>query len=367
MSGRHRTTCTDKTTVLLIRLDAIGDFVLWLDAAQELRNIYPVSSHRLVLIANSSWAQFAATLPYFDVVVSIDRTKFFQDRHYRRRHLAAIQQLSPDIAIHPAYSRELLFGDAIIRTCGAPQRISPVGDTSRIRPWLKPLADQWYTTLLVDNSLELSELNRTAEFIRELGNPTYQPRLSELPVNNQDRRGEHPYLVVVPGALMAYRRWPVVCFVELVQRIQTVTGWNIVLCGGPGEESLGQNFAQLSTCSVDNRIGSTTLEQLISIIAGAKLVLSNETAAVHIATAVATPAVCILGGGHYGRFMPYPVELASENRPIPVPVQHPMECYGCNWQCSYPVKSGEPMPCIARITVDDVWKSVKTLLSPEFG
>lgn len=358
---------TDKTIVLLIRLDAIGDFVLWLDAAQELRNIYPACSHRLVLVANSRWAQFAATLPYFDTVIPIDRTKFFKDHHYRRQHLTDIQQLSVDIAIQPTYSRELLFGDSIIRTCGALQRIGSVGDTSCIRPWLKSLADRWYTTLLVHNSGELSELNRTAEFIRELGNPEYQSCLPELPVVDTSCSDDQPYLVVVPGALMPYRRWPISSFVELVQRIQTFTGWRIILCGGEEEISLGQDCSWLTISTVENRIGVTTLQQLISLISGARMVLSNETAAVHIAAVVATPAICILGGGHFGRFMPYPVRLSSPSRPVPVPVYHPMGCYGCNWQCIHSVENGEPMPCIARITVDDVWNAVIPLLPSERG
>ena len=365
--GNHTNTSRAKNTVLLIRLDAIGDFLLWLPAVKELRNIYPVGTHRLVLVANSSWAQYASTLPYFDSVIPINRTQFFQDRRYRWQRLAAIQQIFPHVAVNPTYSRELLFGDTIIRTCGAVQRVGAVGDTSRIRPWLKPLADSWYTTLIPSADSPLMELERNADLLKKLHGIPYQLHIPQLPHNDISLANDTAYLVVIPGALMAYRRWPVPYFVELIQRIHSVTGWHIVLCGGSDEVALGNSIMQISNLPLDNQIGQTTLTQLIEIISGAKLIITNETAAVHIAAAVATPAVCILGGGHYGRFMPYPDKLAANNKPLPVPVTHRMDCYGCNWQCSYPVKSGEPMPCIARITVDDVWKSVKTLLSPEFG
>ena len=59
-----------KKHIVLIRLDAIGDFIIWLDSAKEFRVIYP--SERIVLIANSSWASLAKTMPYWDEVLPLD-------------------------------------------------------------------------------------------------------------------------------------------------------------------------------------------------------------------------------------------------------------------------------------------------------
>jgi pyruvate-formate lyase-activating enzyme len=42
---------------------------------------------------------------------------------------------------------------------------------------------------------------------------------------------------------------------------------------------------------------------------------------------VGTPNVIMLGGGHFGRFMPY--------SPLTSTVCLPLSCYGCNWRCRH--------------------------------
>ena len=55
--------------------------------------------------------------------------------------------------------------------------------------------------------------------------------------------------------------------------------------------------------------GKTTLPQLAKLISLSKILISNETSAVHFAAAVGTPFVCLSNGNHFGRFNPYPKEM----------------------------------------------------------
>ena len=41
--------------VLLIRQDAIGDFMMWLDTAKEYRKLYPPDKYKIVLEGNKIW------------------------------------------------------------------------------------------------------------------------------------------------------------------------------------------------------------------------------------------------------------------------------------------------------------------------
>src|SRR5258708_4862161 len=56
--------------ILLVRLDALGDFVLWLPMARTLRQFY--FGRKLILLANSQWADLARGLPYWDEVWPVD-------------------------------------------------------------------------------------------------------------------------------------------------------------------------------------------------------------------------------------------------------------------------------------------------------
>ena len=89
--------------------------------------------------------------------------------------------------------------------------------------------------------------------------------------------------------------------------------------------------------------------------------LAGWCAGIHIAAAVKTPSVCILGGGHFGRFLPYPKNLLGQCEQIVV--YKKMDCYGCNWNCVYTKRRNEVVPCVQQIDVDMVIKAVHELLS----
>ena len=45
--------------VLLIRQDAIGDFMMWLDTAKEYRKLYPPDKYKIILAGNKIWCDLA--------------------------------------------------------------------------------------------------------------------------------------------------------------------------------------------------------------------------------------------------------------------------------------------------------------------
>ena len=121
-----------------------------------------------------------------------------------------------------------------------------------------------------------------------------------------------------------------------------------------------QNIKKICDAPLQNYTGQTTLSELTRLLVKSQILIGNETGTAHIANAVGTPTICILGGGHFGRFAPYP-ELSGKTSRLKV-VYHKMPCYGCDWKCVYHIKEGEPAPCISNISVDAVWNEVKLLL-----
>ena len=97
------------------------------------------------------------------------------------------------------------------------------------------------------------------------------------------------------------------------------------------------------------------------VVSQSQLNISNDSGGTHILAASGKPKVCILGGGHFGRFVPY-LECTGQTNKLEV-VFHQMPCNGRNWECIYPLKKNEPAPCITNISVDAVWEKVKPLLS----
>ena len=102
---------------------------------------------------------------------------------------------------------------------------------------------------------------------------------------------------------------------------------------------------------------------MISVIKYADFTLSNDTAASHITVAVRTPSVCLLGGGHFGRFQPYQVEemQAGDSTILPKVVSMPMDCFNCNWICRHPLKDGK-WQCICNIDKNKVIAAIDSII-----
>ena len=347
--------------ILIIRADAIGDSVIWLDAAQQLRRHFEDKS--VTLIANAIWADLAATTPYFDEVIPVDLRRFRFDLRYRYRFLRQLRNVQYNKAIHFIYRRKGRFADAesIVRAARADEKIGSVGEGRQ--GWRQRWSDRWYTELLPALDAPLMELRRNAEFLCYLGVEEAHVSAPSLPVDNLPVVSGTPkdYYVLAPGAGAAFRRWPVDRFSKIADIVHEATGWTGLISGAPSEKKLGEQLTQQTEAPLENWAGRTSVPEMAYMIARSNLVIGNETGAIHVAAAVSTPSVCVLGGGHYGRFVPYDVEEET-SRPLPQVAVHDMPCFHCDWNCVFDVPDGETVPCITNVSVEDVWKQVKPIL-----
>jgi ADP-heptose:LPS heptosyltransferase len=117
-----------------------------------------------------------------------------------------------------------------------------------------------------------------------------------------------------------------------------------VICGGPGEKWLAEKvIATAPGLPWKNIIGKTTLDRLAGILSGSNAFIGNDSGTLHLAAAVGCPTVCIMGGGHFGRFFPY--GDPGKNRVV----YKKMDCFGCGWVCKY-----DRPRCIEQIAVEQV-------------
>lgn len=363
--------------ILVIRLDAIGDCIIWLDQAKEYRKAFP--EHRLVLLHNKVWNEIAGKLPWFDEFIPFDRNLIGNTRYYLQL-LARLNKYTYEKVISPVFSRDFVTTDWIIHNVNALEKIGYEGDYQNNGIFafnqyyrrhsktldLKPMADKWYTSLVPNDSTFKMELQRNAHFIRNTINKDFKSRLPKIPFEIPKYKDipTEEFALFFLGASTEFRMWSVSDFVKVSQRIPYNT---IVLCGSPKEQTLALEF--ISSYHGDKKIidltGKTSLLDLVSVIANAKMTISNETSASHIAVATRTPSICLLGGGHYGRFHPYKVDTFNEDEKKYLPVvvtAHDKSCFNCNWGCKYPLQHGR-WKCINDIKVDDVFEAIDIIKS----
>lgn len=352
--------------VLLVRFDAIGDFVLWSGAAKEMRRWLGPDTH-VTLAANAVWADLARDAGIADEVWPVQRQLIEWDARYRAELRARVQGGQFALAINPVFTREMMLGDSVVRWSRSPERIGSVGEGLLLPPHERRWADPWYTRLLPASGEWMHESERNGEFLRALGVPLTGVPLPSLSVHHglPERLEElrEGFFVVFPGASQPARRWAWQDFAAAARYVQQQTGWRAVLLGDASDAPTTRAVADKVPGAID-LAGQTSVRELASVIRQSRLVLTNDTAAVHLAAATGVRSVCITGGGHWKRFVPYPASLGAVAELVEVvSMEQDMTCFNCNWRCVLPHVALEALPCVSRVPLERVIGAVDRVLS----
>jgi ADP-heptose:LPS heptosyltransferase len=111
------------------------------------------------------------------------------------------------------------------------------------------------------------------------------------------------YICVHPGARLPSRRWLPQRFAEVADGLAQ-HGWQIVLTGSADERPIVEAVRQAMHAPALDLCGRTELGALAVLLAGARLVLCNDTGVSHVAAAVATPSVIVCSGADPRRWAP---------------------------------------------------------------
>ncbi len=366
MSGGRKTSAdTVKKTVVFCRLDGIGDLVIWTTVFEAIEKAFPSDSFRKVLVAGSGAKGVADHFSLFDEKIYLNRNRLATDPVYRYRSMKAVRNLDADIFINPTISRDFLWADSVGRCTRATSIIGSSGIGNRMLPLMQLICDSWYSKLI---PVEADAATRHASITdRSFAKAAWGVDVGAvppyLPLPNRDiARPAKDFAVIFVGAQFASKRWPIERFAEVAESLSKAYDLELVLAGGPGEEFLSEQFRALSKTPIRDTVGKLSLTELADLMRHSRLVITNDTSAAHIATAVKAPAVIVCSGAHTERFLPYPSDLQAYLAPQAT-VVHKMECFGCEWNCIYTkLPPDAPKPCIDHVTVTDVMESVHAVL-----
>ncbi len=293
-------------TLLLIKTEAIGDYILYRNFIEVVKKSHRFAGYRLVLIGNELWKDMALAYDakFIDEFIWIKRNAFVKDWTYRKQILQQVNQLQVEFAIQANYSREFLIGDSLINASQAKYSIGSKGDRLNEWPIFKAIADDWYSTLLTVNDAVVFEFDKNKVFFEAVLNASIDLHLPSFPVLKTQETRE---IICFPGAGEAIKQWPISNFAALLLQLYQQYQLPIRVCGAAKEFEMGEQIKKaLPAGTVSNDCGKTSLPELCEAIASASILITNDSSAFHIAAAVKTPVVCVLMGRHYGRFAPYP-------------------------------------------------------------
>jgi len=311
--------------VLLIRLDNLGDVLMTTPALAAVRESLPEA--QLTLLAAPSMTALAPHLPEVDRIVGFHAP-------WMKAGAAALAADDPPLGRdeRQAVAQWAAEGyDAAIIFTVCTQSVFPAATMCRLAgiPRVLGHARERAYGLLSDEIPDRDEVGdgmrhevrRQLDLVGAVGLRTRDERL-RFRVLESDRDAvrqslvaagvgpRQPFVIVHPGASAPSRRYPADRLGESAGLLRQAMAWRaggtaeappaIVVCGGPGEESLVQDTVQalaaadLPTSAAQGRVLSPRLSsvgELAALIAEADLLIGNNSGPVHLAAAVGTPVV----------------------------------------------------------------------------
>jgi ADP-heptose:LPS heptosyltransferase len=271
--------------ILVIKLSALGDFVLALAAMRKIRQAHRKA--HITLLTTPPFKALAEASPYFNEVETDGRPGSLSDWLALRRRLRAVH-----------YDRVY--------------DLQTSAQSSRIFQSLRPAPPPW-SGIALGCSLphrnpqrnHMHTLERQADQLKEAGvwpdAPT-EPGTAPPPdlswIWAADRRspkmpGARRYALLVPGgsAHRLDKRWPVERYAALAKRLYA-QGFDSVIIGGPQEAELAHRIQREAPRARD-LTGRTDFAQVAKLGARAAIAIGNDTGPLHLAAAAGAPTVVL--------------------------------------------------------------------------
>jgi ADP-heptose:LPS heptosyltransferase len=351
--------------ILIVRMDGVGDMVLFRRTLDEYAKIFSVNKENITVLGCDSWGTVAPTIFQGYRFLSINEHAFARRPLYRFRVGFMVRKIAPAVTICDSYLRRAMMADSLVWMARAPKSISSL-------PFINEKTRPEFTYYLsqVDQIIDTGpypthEILRHYRFISELAGRKIKPKPPKILWRNKKpiilglKNGGIPYVVLNPGSNEFGRRWPFENYLKIANNI-VQAGHRVVIVGGSEERPNNYKDHISSNADIIDLIGKTTLAQLLDVLKHAACVISNDTGPAHLSIALETPTVVIVGGGHFGSFVPYPEQLKL---PFVRFIYKKMPCYHCFWRCHLRETKFEAFPCISYVEVENVWHSVKQLLT----
>jgi ADP-heptose:LPS heptosyltransferase len=134
-------------------------------------------------------------------------------------------------------------------------------------------------------------------------------------------------------------------------------GADVVITGAASDLEQAPDIGALSRHN-NVRFEGGTFESLVPLLRAAQLVVSVDTALMHLAAGLGTPTLGLASAAWVGEIVPYPSALMPPNFSV---LYHDMPCAGCRAACHLPVENGM-YPCVARLDRQLVLAKVRAVV-----
>jgi ADP-heptose:LPS heptosyltransferase len=339
-------------TILLVKFWGIGNIFMMLPSAAALRRTYPDAEIDLLTLESSR--QAAECAGAFNRIETVDTRGGFEFLKTTRSMILALRRREYDVIVD--FEQFARFSAICIALIGKRTTIG-FNTAAQRRHYLftRPVA--------YDNTMHVTRSYCTlVESAGTAAGSCHASSLSILP-EPQERAagawarlgiGADPFIIFHVGTSSNFkeRRWPASSYAALADSLIEKHGVRIVLTGLAEERFVASEVIALvrSRDRLVNAAGIVSFQEYFDLIRSSRLVISADTAAVHIASAIGVPVVGLYGPNTPQLYGPW------EERGLAVYEQ--LSCSPCitnfnakTHNCRHPQGKGA---CMRKISAKDV-------------
>jgi heptosyltransferase-1 len=334
------------TSVLVVRLGALGDIVHAMPIVAALRAHWPDA--RIDWLVDPRYVEVVRLVDGVSEAIPFDPRQLAASagRATTFATITGLREARYDLVLD---LQGLIKSAAVARLAGGAQTIGFA--TAGLR---EPAARFLYTKT-VDVPPHLHVIAKNLALLSSLGvnagEPAFSLTLPESPVAERIAapHQDQGFIAVNPGAAWPNKRWPAARFGRLAAGIEESHGLRTVVVWGPDEADLARAVVAAAGGAAE-MAPATGITDLFSIFRRATLAIAGDTGPLHIAAAVGTPVVALFGPTDPARNGPW--------RQGDTTVSRFSACI-----CHYERRCRRDVCCLDDIPVEEVLQAVRNRLT----
>lgn len=330
--------------ILFVRLSSLGDILHVLPTQQAL--------HRHAPDLKIHWLAERAFVPLLERVPGIDRIWSLTLRNggagsLGRDLVATVQALRRE-RFDVTIDFQGLLKSAFLARLSRPRRL--VGfDSGATR---EKAAAWFYSERIRPEGLKLHAIELNSSLLGSIASlPAADPRIPlDIPqpaarriAEELGRRNLEEFVILNIGGGWVTKLWPPSAFAQLADLIRERLNVRVLVTFGPGEEGLVEELQSRVRIPVD--AFPTDVFELAALCRQARLMVSGDTGPLHLAVAMGTPTVAILGPTSPWRNGPFNAADIVVRRQLPC-----SDCYkrSCNKFICMQITAAEVFEAVRR-------------------
>ena len=330
--------------ILIVRLGALGDIVHTIPAAAALRAAMPD--------ARIDWIVDARQRAIVDLVPVLDRVVTLHARTLRA-WTDAVRELRT-VAYDAALDFQGLMKSAMLARASGARRVAGFSIWHLREKTARPFYSE--TDEAPDEEApDEHVIHKNLRLLRVVGVDSTR---IEFPIARVESAacaevaravGDEPFALINPSAAWPNKRWPAARFGEVAAFLRDVRRMRVVVLWGPGEEPLANEVVNVSAGAA-LAAPPTDVADLLELSRRAALIVSGDTGPLHLAAAVGTPSVAIMGPTDPRRNGPWASEDVTVSRYDTCGCHYDRRCHQQEW-------------CLEPVTVAEVTAAIQQRLS----